>query len=337
MSSEAKNMIAKATNEMLLFFKKRRGMQKKQVAVKLPEKLLYILNECSNEYSEILCWSKDGKSIFFKKPQAFEDIITPRFFKKKCSFDSFTRKARRWGFSTKYIFVKGDKDSGEKYSKVWVFHNPDFTKETGFDRCLHITTTMSIKKYVPRTSTAGSSGKNVTKAMKSFPPKARKVSCDGSMTYSSPSLRSEAIESQSLLPKEKGSNSRNPISMLLEAERLIEDPQIKEPLPALPPLPAFDTPASGDEHLPRAEELSLYRKHEETPSPALSLDLLKEANRQLELRNQMALYEAYRVMKLREAAREARLLLQRQNLLAQYLRLRQEEQRSSFHSNRYRI
>ena len=85
------------------------------------------------------------------------------------------------------------------------------------------------------------------------------------------------------------------------------------------------------------EELSLYRKREEVPHSVLSLDLLKQANRQLELRNQMALYEAYQMMKLREAAREVRLLLQRQNLLAQFLRLRQEEQRPSFDSHGYSI
>lgn len=95
---------------------------------------MYILNECSNTYSEMLCWSKDGKSIIIKNPQAFEETITPRFFKKKCSFDSFTRKARRWGFSTKRMLSK-DELSDKKYSKMWVFHNPNFNKEAGLQGC----------------------------------------------------------------------------------------------------------------------------------------------------------------------------------------------------------
>ncbi|GFH56103.1 hypothetical protein CTEN210_12579 [Chaetoceros tenuissimus] len=103
-------------------------------SIKLPEKLMYILNECSNTYSEILRWSKDGKSIIIKNPQAFEETITPRFFKKKCSFDSFTRKARRWGFSTKRMLSK-DELSDKKYSKMWIFHNPNFNKEAGLKGC----------------------------------------------------------------------------------------------------------------------------------------------------------------------------------------------------------
>jgi hypothetical protein len=96
-------------------------------SIKLPVKLMYILNECSNIYSEILCWSKDGKSFIIRNPQAFEDIINPTFFKKKCSFDSFTRKARRWGFSTKRMFSIDEFND----KKMWVFHNPDFNKEAG--------------------------------------------------------------------------------------------------------------------------------------------------------------------------------------------------------------
>lgn len=131
---------AEAVNKMMKFFGSKKIYSK---SIKLPEKLMYILEGCGNTYSEILNWSSDGKYIVVSNTKAFEELITPRYFK-PCAFDSFCRKMRRWGFSTRRLRRGGkqgkqsDRDGAPE--EKWAFQHPVFTKETGFEGCHKIVT-----------------------------------------------------------------------------------------------------------------------------------------------------------------------------------------------------
>lgn len=103
---------------------------------------MYILEGCGNTYSEILSWSSDGKYIVVSNTKAFEELITPRYFK-PCTFDSFCRKMRRWGFSTRRLRrggKQGKQSDRDGASEKWAFQHPAFTKETGFEGCHKIVT-----------------------------------------------------------------------------------------------------------------------------------------------------------------------------------------------------
>lgn len=66
--------------------------------------------------------------------QMFVDTVLSTFFK-QTKFESFTRKLRRWGFSTKRIHTPN--------GVSWVFEHPDFNKAAGFATCNRITTSDS--------------------------------------------------------------------------------------------------------------------------------------------------------------------------------------------------
>lgn len=103
---------------------------------------MYILEGCGNTYSEILSWSSDGKYIVVSNTKAFEELITPRYFK-PCTFDSFCRKMRRWGFSTRRLRrggKQGKQSDRDGAPEKWAFQHPAFTKETGFEGCHKIVT-----------------------------------------------------------------------------------------------------------------------------------------------------------------------------------------------------
>lgn len=103
---------------------------------------MYLLEGCGNAYSEILSWSSDGKYIVVSNTKAFEELITPRYFK-PCTFDSFCRKMRRWGFSTRRLRrggKQGKQSDRDSAPEKWAFQHPAFTKETGFEGCHKIVT-----------------------------------------------------------------------------------------------------------------------------------------------------------------------------------------------------
>lgn len=130
---------AEAMNKMMKFFGSKKICSK---SIKLPEKVMYILEGCGNTYSEILSWSSDGKYIVVSNTKAFEELITPRYFK-PCTFDSFCRKMRRWGFSTRRLRrggKQGKQSDRDGAPEKWAFQHPAFTKETGFEGCHKIVT-----------------------------------------------------------------------------------------------------------------------------------------------------------------------------------------------------
>lgn len=121
-----------------------------------PPKLMYILEGCRNAYVEILSWSTDGTSIIIKKPKDFEEIICPLYFDKKCTFDSFSRKLRRWGFSTRRIpRSKVEGSLTDQQDKLWVCRHPYFTRSSAFQGSNKMCTATTSKKEVvgPKTDT----------------------------------------------------------------------------------------------------------------------------------------------------------------------------------------
>ena len=102
------------------------------------QQLMYILECLSAKFGTIISWSLDGKSVIIHNREAFADIIIATFFKKG-TFDSFCRKMRRWGFTTKS--VKHGDDGEDK----WAFHHPDFNKAGSFGCCERVMTTAKKK------------------------------------------------------------------------------------------------------------------------------------------------------------------------------------------------
>lgn len=100
---------------------------------------MYILECLSAKFGTIISWSLDGKSVIVHNREAFVDIIIGTFFKKG-TFDSFCRKMRRWGFTTKS--VKHGDDGEDK----WAFHHPDFNKAGSFGCCERVMTTAKKTK-----------------------------------------------------------------------------------------------------------------------------------------------------------------------------------------------
>ena len=116
---------------------------------------MYILEGCSNAYVEIISWSTDGMSIIIKKPKAFEEVISPVYFDKKCTFESFSRKLRRWGFSTRRIpRSKVEGSSTDQKEKLWVCRHPLFTRNSAFQGSNRICTSTTSKTELlgPNTS-----------------------------------------------------------------------------------------------------------------------------------------------------------------------------------------
>jgi len=95
---------------------------------------MYIL-QCG-DYEPIISWDPSGKSLIIKNTQVFVDTVLSTFFK-QTKFDSFTRKMRRWGFSTKRTRTPK--------AVSWVFEHPDFSKVDSFATCNRIMTSGSQK------------------------------------------------------------------------------------------------------------------------------------------------------------------------------------------------
>lgn len=96
------------------------------------QQLMYILG--CGDYDEIIAWSLNGESVIVKDTHGFAESVLPIFFKQS-KFDSFTRKMRRWGFSTRRLHMpKGLKGTS------FAFQHPRFTKAGGFDMCYKVVT-----------------------------------------------------------------------------------------------------------------------------------------------------------------------------------------------------
>ena len=94
---------------------------------------MYILG--CGDYDEIIAWSLNGLSVIVKDTNGFAESVLPIFFKQS-KFDSFTRKMRRWGFSTRRLHTpKGDLEGTS-----WAFQHPHFTKAGGFAMCYKVVT-----------------------------------------------------------------------------------------------------------------------------------------------------------------------------------------------------
>lgn len=81
-----------------------------------PRQLMYTL-ECG-EYDHLVEWSFNGRSFVVKNTDEFSATVLPALFK-EAKFDSFARKMRRWGFSTK----RRPTGSG------WLFQHPLFQRD----------------------------------------------------------------------------------------------------------------------------------------------------------------------------------------------------------------
>jgi len=93
---------------------------------------MYILG--CGDYDEIIAWSLNGESVIVRNTQGFAESVLPIFFKQS-KFDSFTRKMRRWGFSTRRLHTpKGLEGTS------WAFQHPHFTKAGGFAMCYKVVT-----------------------------------------------------------------------------------------------------------------------------------------------------------------------------------------------------
>lgn len=88
---------------------------------------MYIL--ICGDYDEVIAWSLNGRAIVIKDTEEFVKKILPTFFKQS-KFASFTRKMRRWGFSTRCL----------QNSVHWAFQHPHFTKAGGFASCTQVMT-----------------------------------------------------------------------------------------------------------------------------------------------------------------------------------------------------
>ena len=101
---------------------------------------MYIL-QCG-DYESIISWTLNGKSVIVKDTEVFVDTVLPTFFK-QTKFDSFTRKMRRWKFSTRRIRTPKGIPKGVS---SWVFEHPDFNKADGFATCNRVVTSDSPKE-----------------------------------------------------------------------------------------------------------------------------------------------------------------------------------------------
>lgn len=116
------------------------GDKNAEKCINLPAKLMYIL-QCG-DYESIISWTLNGKSVIVKDTEVFVDTVLPTFFK-QTKFDSFTRKMRRWKFSTRRIRTPKGIPKGVS---SWVFEHPDFNKADGFATCNRVVTSDSPKE-----------------------------------------------------------------------------------------------------------------------------------------------------------------------------------------------
>lgn len=64
-----------------------------------PQTLHQILEDSINAGTEgIVAWEDDGASFHIFQPQAFNDLILPRYYKKRTKFRSFQRQLNIYGF-----------------------------------------------------------------------------------------------------------------------------------------------------------------------------------------------------------------------------------------------
>ena len=80
-----------------------------------PRQLMYTL-ECG-DYDHLVEWAFNGRSFVVKNTDEFSITVLPALFK-EAKFDSFARKMRRWGFSTKR----------RPTGNGWLFQHPLFQR-----------------------------------------------------------------------------------------------------------------------------------------------------------------------------------------------------------------
>lgn len=91
--------------------------------------LLFVL-DCG-KYEHILDWTSNGKVILVKDTEIFSNVVLPALFEKDAKFESFTRKMRRWGFSTKKGQIVPSSDSSKKPNKnrtKYLFQHKEFQR-----------------------------------------------------------------------------------------------------------------------------------------------------------------------------------------------------------------
>lgn len=91
--------------------------------------LLFVL-DCG-KYEHILDWTSNGKVILVKDTEIFSNVVLPALFEKDAKFESFTRKMRRWGFSTKKGQIVPSSDSSKKPNKnrtKYLFQHNEFQR-----------------------------------------------------------------------------------------------------------------------------------------------------------------------------------------------------------------
>eukprot|EP00551_Chaetoceros_affinis_P008331 CAMPEP_0203668848 /NCGR_PEP_ID=MMETSP0090-20130426/5381_1 /ASSEMBLY_ACC=CAM_ASM_001088 /TAXON_ID=426623 /ORGANISM="Chaetoceros affinis, Strain CCMP159" /LENGTH=510 /DNA_ID=CAMNT_0050533401 /DNA_START=77 /DNA_END=1609 /DNA_ORIENTATION=+ len=84
---------------------KLRTINAKGRSIKFPVRLMYLLEECQEEFSSIFGWAPDGLSFIIYDSKQFEERVLPTIFK-DAKFNSFLRKLYRWGFMKRSM---GDK------------------------------------------------------------------------------------------------------------------------------------------------------------------------------------------------------------------------------------
>lgn len=83
------------------------------------------------KYEHILDWTANGKVILVKDTEIFSNVVLPALFEKDAKFESFTRKMRRWGFSTKKGQMVPSSDSSKKPNKnrtKYLFQHNEFQR-----------------------------------------------------------------------------------------------------------------------------------------------------------------------------------------------------------------
>lgn len=91
--------------------------------------LLFVL-DCG-KYEHILDWTSNGEVILVKDTEIFSNVVLPALFEKDAKFESFTRKMRRWGFSTKKGQIVPSSDSSKKPNKnrtKYLFQHNEFQR-----------------------------------------------------------------------------------------------------------------------------------------------------------------------------------------------------------------
>jgi len=92
-------------------------------AVPFPCKLMHVITQ--KEYSDMIAWQEDGKSIKILLPSVFTAKVLPVYFK-EAKYSSFKRKLHRWGFERQ----RGSDDckSSNWFGSEEVFYHKNFQR-----------------------------------------------------------------------------------------------------------------------------------------------------------------------------------------------------------------